>query len=238
MSLKILHISDSHGKNIKLPDGEFDFLIESGDFSVHDVNNFTVDSQFNRHVNKEVESKYQKDWFLKKRIPYYKKVNAKHKIVLAGNHDFFAYDDFIDGITLCKTTQTLEFDGLKIGVLAGSNIIDRGGIVGGWNDEIDEYEFRQRILLLDPDIDILISHQPPRNVLDKAFTIRLGSDEIYKSIFGLSLIEKSPRFSKLKAHLFGHIHEDASTVSYDIEGRNVVFSNASGKYNIIELKKD
>jgi len=233
MSIKILHISDCHGKNIKLPKEKFQFFIETGDFSAHDISNFTVDSQYNRYINKDVEAKFQKHWFIEKRIPFYQKVDAQHKVVLFGNHDFWTPDDLINGIHISRTTKTITVGGLKIGILAGSNIIKNGGIVGGWNDEISEEEFRNRILSLDSDIDILISHQPPYGIFDNAFGIRLGSFSIYDSIFGL--IGKPPFFTKLKAHLFGHIHENSGIEVREIEERKITFSNASRKYNILEV---
>lgn len=234
---RILHISDHHGKNLSVSTKEFDLLVDTGDFSGHNMKNFFWDEKDQRHIDKKEEALFQLDEFNKKRLPYYKKINATHKIVMNGNHDFLILPE--NPIILTPTASTITVGDLKVGILRGSNIIKFGGVVGGWNDEIDEYEFKQRILSISPDIDILISHQPAFGILDKIPSGEsLGSVEIYRAIFGETHFGKEiskPYFQNLKAFLSGHIHEHAAIVKHIIENREVVFSNAACGFNKIEI---
>lgn len=226
--MKILHTSDNHGINIDLPRGHFDFFFDTGDFSTHDTNNLAYDEHYQRHLNRKAEAEFQLGYFKDIRIPFYKNIDAKVKIVVKGNHDFLILPQ--NKIIDTPTENVITREGMKIGILRGSNIIATGGIVGGWDEEIDEYQFKQRLLSIDPDIDILLSHQPPANIFDLCGDgrTRIGSREIYNAIFGNLGIP--PYFTKLKAHCFGHVHENFGLEEMEIEGRKIIFSNASSGY--------
>jgi Icc-related predicted phosphoesterase len=227
--MRILHTSDNHGKNPSLPSGHFDLFVDSGDFSSHDSKNFTM-GYHERHVNKVSEAEFQLGWFNNIRLPLYHSVNATHKIVIKGNHDFLTLPK--NDIILTPPTSTLTFDDMKVGILLGSNIIPHGGIEGGWDDEIDENEFWKRIHAIDWDIDILISHQPPQGILDLCHSgERVGSKELTKAIFGSELTETPPYFTKLRLNLFGHIHEAHGIEEHEVNGRKIIFSNACSGYD-------
>ena len=230
--MKILHISDWHSRNSEtkanLEELKADILIDSGDICPHFDQNWKFGKN-KRSVNKAKEAKAQREWFEKIKVPFYKSLGIKNIIVIQGNHDF---TDFcgIEGITSLSKSGTIEVAGKKMGILLGANPTGENL----WNDEIDEYEFKQRILSISPDIDILISHQPPSQVLDMAYSgERLGSVEIYKAIFGV--IGEKEYFTHLKLHAYGHIHESANTKEIEVDDRKIIFSNASGWYNVIDI---
>ncbi len=117
---------------------------------------------------------------------------------------------------------------------------DKGVLLDGRVRRIDEPMFAglggldfasslsnlRRLLEREPvDIDILVSHHPPKGILDRTFIgLRIGLKELRKLVEDL----------KPKAHLFGHIHE-----ARGVEVRNgIVFVNAGplkkGYYAIVE----
>lgn len=174
--MRIVLISDTHNQHdgLALPDG--DILIHSGDFSgrgrVDEVQRFM-------------------DWF--GRRPH------RHKVLIAGNHDFLAEKDptafaqmIPDNVTYLNDSG-VEIEGLKI-----------------WGSPIQPWFFdwafnRQRgaeiakhWALIPEDTDILVTHGPPYGILDKTDDGKLvGCEELIK------VVERI----RPKVHVFGHIHE-------------------------------
>ena len=75
-TMKILHISDTHGRHNDLTDlPEADILVHSGDFCFSGSDNEVLDFL---------------NWFIE--LPY------KHKIFIAGNHDDCLWDGNIEGL--------------------------------------------------------------------------------------------------------------------------------------------
>jgi Icc-related predicted phosphoesterase len=236
---KILHTSDSHGKNISLPKGAFDLFVDTGDFCAHSREHWHREGPYGQwHLNREGEAEWQAAWFQEVQAPRYAAINATHKLIIPGNHDFLPAQT--GKFSYVSSTSTIVLGGIKIGVLLGCNIVKASNLVGPWQDEVSEYEFRQRIMSLDPDIDILVSHQPPNQILDLVDVHRIGSNELYKAIFGGAFGSVPPYFTKLRLHLFGHVHEHSGVTEYEMEGRKITFSNAakgnkSKGFNVIDL---
>ncbi len=63
------------------------------------------------------------------------------------------------------------------------------------------------------DTDILITHQPPLNILDLSEGFHYGSPELRGRVMRI----------RPRAHLFGHIHDAAGTV----KSGDIVFSNGA-----------
>lgn len=249
--IKISHISDTHGNKIK-PDKNADIIILSGDMAPHNMDNFKFyvkdglsetevsgKSMFwnFRKIDAKAEGEYQKDWLNKEGLKHIKSrgIDFNKIIVINGNHDFYNSEElFTHG--LYKGSKTIELQGLKIGLLTGINPYHNE-----WFDEINEMEFENRIQNIDRDIDILISHAPPRMILDMGYNEPIGSYAIYNAIFGH--IGQVPYFYKLKAHFFGHAHEARGKITHTISDideneRIVMFSNASIMRNDLILKVD
>ena len=176
--MKIIFISDTHGQHRKLknlPKG--DLIIHGGDVSKmgrdHDVEDFI-------------------HWFL--RLDY------AHKIFIAGNHDFY-FEEYSMNFIQKKLTSNchylcnsgVEIEGIKIwGSPITPNFLD-----WAFNEERGKSinEFWKKIPL---DTDILITHGPPKGILDKTVPGQnVGCKELLKSLKKI----------KPKFHLFGHIHE-------------------------------
>jgi len=175
--LKIIAISDTHGYHdqLLLPSG--DVLIHAGDFSSR---------------GSESEVKDFLHWFSEQ--------NFKHKICIAGNHDFFferAEAERIESI-IPKDVIYLNDSGITID---GVNI---------WGSPVTPWFFdwafnrhrgadiKKHWDLILHDTDILITHGPMHGVLDRT---------IHGMQVGCEVLKDAINIIKPKVHICGHIHE-------------------------------
>ena len=178
-ALACVCISDTHGLHQSLPplpDG--DVLIHAGDClgsgSVKSLEAFA-------------------EWF--EAQPH------RHKILVAGNHDY-AIEKYPDLIPkLLPTTYYLQDSGIEIdGVKfwgspwtprfhGGAFMLDRGS------------SLKSQWALIPEDTDVLITHGPPYlsgdRAIDGMLTINVGCEDLYYCTRDLPL----------QVHVFGHIHE-------------------------------
>ena len=169
-----------------VPDG--DLLIHAGDATV--MGTIEEISQF-------------AEWFLS--LPH------KHKIFVPGNHDWLYFKNMELAKTLlpCLHDDFIKIEGLKI---YGS----------AWQPEFCNWAFglpRGQVLhhvwqRIPDDTDILITHTPPKNILDATYQGEaVGCEELFKRVMKV----------KPKLHVFGHIHESYG----QIELNGTIFVNAS-----------
>lgn len=193
---KITFISDTHGRHYKMTND-----ITGGDIIIHagDVSNRGLISEIKDFM----------DWF--GQLPY------KHKIFIAGNHDFGFEDirhsnepgiEIPEGITYLED-DSVTIDGIKI---YGSP----------WQPWFHDWAFNahrgeaiaEKWKMIPDDVDILITHGPPHGILDKTERLMtVGCENLYKRVFEV----------KPKIHVFGHIHEGYGMREID----DVIFINAS-----------
>ena len=136
------------------------------------------------------------NWFCD--LPY------SHKIFICGNHDDCLYGANIDGLDsnvhyLCNSGA--EIEGVKfygVPMFMGDCITDR---------QTRNYE------RIPSDTDVLITHSPAYGILDFDDDINYGSEEIMTKLSDLNL----------KAHLFGHIHNQHGVKTIG----NTIFSNGA-----------
>ena len=192
--MKILFISDTHKLHRKLKNlPEADLLIHGGDVSQtgadHEVEDF---------------------------IRWFSGLNYKHKVFIAGNHDFYLEELSVERIRkmLPENTYYLCNNGITIeGInIWGSPITpthhnwafnrDRGNAI------------RKYWKMIPQNTDILITHGPPSGILDNVQQKEsVGCRDLYNVI----------RKVKPCYHLFGHIHEEYGTINID----NTTFINGS-----------
>jgi Icc-related predicted phosphoesterase len=175
--MNIILISDTHGFYPEVPDG--DILVHAGDLTM-------------RGTRQEVTE--ASEWL--QSLPH------KHKIVIAGNHDWLFEKEpeiaqelmLVPGVTYLENSAVM-IEGL---VFYGSPVqprfydwafnVDRGAAIRGYWQKIPV------------DVDVLITHGPPRGILDQANPFRntehCGCDDLL-----IALETKRP-----KIHVFGHIH--------------------------------
>ncbi|MCQ2295230.1 MAG: metallophosphatase domain-containing protein [Bacteroidales bacterium] len=134
--MRILHISDTHGKHQHLPPlPEADVIVHSGDFTF---------------AGSEEEAYDFMNWFSD--LPY------RHKVFVAGNHDMCLYGaEGIEGLPedvhyLCNSG--VEIDGWRFW---GIPLFMEDSINGSQKDYYKQ---------IPSDTDILVTHQPPLGILD------------------------------------------------------------------------
>jgi Icc-related predicted phosphoesterase len=139
----------------------------------------------------------------------------KHKIVIAGNHDWPFEREPEEarkalGDVIYLQDQQVTIEGFKI---YGSP----------WQPEFGRWAFnlkrgeelREVWSKIPTDTDILLTHGPPYGTLDRTYDRRLvGCDDLRARLADLT---------ELKAHIFGHIHESYGRGEKD----DCLFYNAS-----------
>ena len=183
--MKIVAISDTHGKHrsLELPQG--DMIIHAGDVS-------------NRGEKSEVLDFL--DW--------YKNLDFQYKIFIAGNHDFYfekekdsEIEKVIPSNVIYLNDSGTTIEGIKIW----------GSPVQPWffdfafNRERGE-EIAKHWALIPEDTNILVTHGPAFELLDKTFK--------GKAVGCADLLEQIKKI-KPQFHLAGHIHEAYGQVVKD-----------------------
>ena len=208
-SLKIWHISDTHTYHhlLNIPSG-IDLVIFSGDSS----NN--RDEYLNEHEVLDF-------------IDWYKSLDIKYKIYVAGNHDtsiegrLVRRDLFEQNGIIYLEDESIIINGIKF---YGSPITPTFGNWAFMRKREKIYKFWDDI---DDDTDVLITHGPPKNILDLTYersgeTVLTGCSNLAKRVMKLK---------KLKLHCFGHIHNFKDIKNQGIkiipEKNNCIFSNGS-----------
>lgn len=192
--MRIVTIADTHGMHdkVNVPDG--DVLIHAGDFCSHgtmkDLEDFCA-------------------WLGV--LPH------KYKIIVAGNHDRIAQENFVfvnDAIDSAGGIYLEDEQAVIKGVkFYGSPwtpsfmnwhfMADRGkGIAAKWQN-------------IPNDTDVLITHGPPAGILDNVNGLPCGCAD---------LTERVHQIENLGWHVFGHIHEGYGMVETIF---SPVFINAS-----------
>lgn len=218
--MKIVAISDTHTKHKKLRHvggiPECDVLVHAGDFSwtgkFWEVRNFL-------------------DWFIKQ--------PAKHKIIIAGNHE-----EPLDvthpkhDATIASLPKLPAYREHGVHYLENSSIVIDGVKFYGtpWTPWFHDWGFNgiegsdapfrrhEGRMLVDvygdipADTNVLICHGPPYDILDMASRDdRCGSVEMRKLL-------ESDKLAQLKLYLCGHIHEARG---HDMACGGVNFCNVS-----------
>ncbi len=180
--MRIVCLSDTHNCNYKIivPDG--DILIHSGDATINGT---------------ELE--------VEEFLIWYSSLPHKHKIFVAGNHDwlyetnnrFARHLTANYGIKYLQDSAT-EIEGLKIyGSPWQPRFFDWAFNLNRGKELADKWK------LIPNDTGILVTHGPPNGILDKVsgeYGVEItGCEELRSRVKELSN-------HNLKIHIFGHIH--------------------------------
>ena len=134
--MKILHLSDTHGKHRELTDmPSADILVHSGDFTLS---------------GGDMEALDFIEWLCD--LPY------KHKLFIAGNHDDCMLDASLEGLpddVHFLSDRGITIDGISFYGAPMFAVFD--------GEELKEIEHYEQI---PHKIDILITHRPPLGILD------------------------------------------------------------------------
>lgn len=170
--MKIVTLADTHGYHYKVDVPNGDMVIHAGDM--------TMDGTFNQLATFF-------DWF--KELPH------KYKVVIPGNHDFWLAEKEIH----CIPWENIIYLHNSMVTIEGIRIYGFPYIppVGKWAFMMPHGQ-RQIAVEKIPEVDILVTHTPPRGILDIT--------EQDRNVGCLYLREYMFR-SKAKYNVFGHIHE-------------------------------
>ena len=205
--MKIFAISDTHGKHeqVVIPQGT-DMLIHAGDFS-----NTKLPAMNSNEVN----------LFL----IWLEQQPVKYKVIIAGNHDtsiesrFFTKKDFKDRGIIYLEHELIEIEGIKI---FGSP----------YTPEYHNWAFnRSRNKLgriwdsIPDDIDVLITHGPPKGILDSASRGKNLNEHA-----GCSALLKRVLKIQPKIHIMGHLHDNQDNLNngtFKLNEYKTIFANVS-----------
>ncbi|KPQ00245.1 metallophosphatase domain-containing protein [Marinobacter sp. HL-58] len=192
--MRLVCISDTHSmhRQVTVPDG--DILIHAGDC----LGVGTLD---------ELED--LDNWFSEQ--PH------RHKILIAGNHDWCLQDEPAEAEALIRNAIYLRDSGVEIEGLKfwGSPWTP---VFFDWAFNLPRGEaIAERWAQIPADTDILITHGPPAGILDQVITANdsqsVGCDDLTGELKRLDL----------RVHVFGHIHESYGQRPMD----QCLFVNAS-----------
>lgn len=221
--MRIVCLSDTHtyGRRLVVPDG--DVLIHAGDHTF---------------LGTKEETKQALKWLAS--LPH------QHKLLIAGNHDFYFDDDAPEYFRSWKTYKPytkqnmLERHGIGLTYLEDSGAeIDGVTFYGSpWSPAYYDWAFNfkeawkgglaqaeQEWANIPTDVNVLITHTPPQGILDAAADGRKTGCYLLR--------RRVQQLPQLRLHVFGHIHEsygreDYKEVPYDGSGeRQLTFVNAS-----------
>lgn len=191
--MKFVTIADTHGKHssLKLPSG--DVLIHAGDMSMKGGKDEIAD--FSR-------------WFDKQ--------DFEHKILIAGNHDFYFEEESDKDIQQLLPKNIVY---LKDSMATINGLKFWGSPITPWFFDWAFNRYRGDPIkkhwdLIPLDTDILITHGPIFQTLDRTLDgQQVGCKDLFNKVQEI----------KPKVHICGHIHESYGTVNKD----GTQFINAS-----------
>ena len=206
--MTILHISDTHTYHdlLKIPSG-IDMIIHSGDCS-----------NPRDPYNNEPEVRGFIDW--------YKEIPVKYKIYVAGNHDtsiengLVTKKDFEDAGIIYIENESVVIEGVKI---FGSPHTPNFGNWAFMKERTKLERFWR--LAIDEDVNIVVTHGPPKGILDKSYDRNNNMEACGDKSLLNRILEVQPAYS-----LFGHIHNTKDIVNAGIQKLsvcNTFFSNGS-----------
>ena len=216
--MKIWHISDTHGYHdlLEVPSG-VDMVIFSGDCA-------------------NVRDPYRNEHEVRTFLIWLHSLDIKYKIMVAGNHD-----SSIER-RLVKSSQILGDYGIMY--LEDESItVDDLKIYGSpWTPSFNDWSFmKNRSKLhkvweaIPEDTDILITHGPPKGILD------LGENrDRTLELCGDSALKKRVMKLDLTFHMFGHIHDFKDHINQGtmkLSNHKTIFSNGSvvkdGRFGVL-----
>lgn len=226
--MKIVCISDTHNKHLQIPNKYLENVDNSASMIIH-AGDMTS-------IGKKQEVIEFLDWFTK--------LNFKHKVLIAGNHDFF-FDylwkpDTLQG-QIRHEFRAKQFKEDEVNELLSKypNITylnDSGVEIEGvkiWGSPVQPWfhdwafnrtgaEIRKHWDMVPTDTDILITHGPVLGYLDRT----LDGDATGCYYLKETILE---RLKNLKLHVCGHIHE-----AYGV----YMFTNGQTFVNASALNRD
>ncbi len=200
---KIVVISDTHNHHDKITIPECDILIHCGDATMYGT---------------AQEAGHFLYWFERQK--------ADMKIFVPGNHDQYFEDNKVEGDFICLIDESISYKSISIfgspwrsrpeRVISNARVgFDAFSVL-----HKDIQEKRKKI----PSVNILITHYPPKGILDRAEGVYGGCEYLLARTNNLNI----------NLHVFGHVHSGYG--SFYMEDR--IFINAAMCDENNELTKE
>lgn len=206
--IKIYHCSDTHGyhKHLKIPDETIDVMVFTGDESNYRLPKLN-ESEFIDFIN------------------WYAEVPVQNKIMIAGNHssilftrEKWARKEIEDRGIIYLNKESITLHGLKF---YGDPTSPR---FGDWCFMSDRNKIKKHWEFIPKDTDILLTHTPPKGILD----LTKNRDNNLEMCGCSSLGNKIKELPKLRLNCFGHIHNVQGITNTGLRVVDkVIYSNAA-----------
>jgi Icc-related predicted phosphoesterase len=205
--MKIFAISDTHGRHeqVVIPE-DTDMLIHAGDFS-----NIKLPAMNHNEVN----------LFL----IWLEQQPVKYKVIIAGNHDtsiesrFITKKDFKDRGIIYLEHESIEIEGIKI---FGSPYTPE---YHNWAFNRARNKLGKIWDVIPDDIHVLITHGPPKGILDSASRDKHVSEHVGCSALLKRVLKIQPKYM-----IFGHIHDNGDNLNngtFKLNQYRTIFANVS-----------
>jgi len=217
MTLRIAHVSDSHGTLPEIP-FDFDAIVHSGDFLP------TKGRRMGERINARRETIYQRRWLDRKAGAIRAWPRGRPLYLCPGNHDFLHWDIVaaaMGGEVVSIDERIAELGGIT---LYGFPWIP--WIEGEWRREARDPEMRELVAAI-PEVDILVAHCPPHGVLDEEFGVHFGNAPLANE-FAYAR-DRLPRVL-----LCGHVHASGGRVERWLDRVTVV--NSATMVQLVEVE--
>ncbi len=202
-NIRVWCVADTHGfhEDLIIPE-EIDWVIHAGDIS---------------NTKSPVFNSNECSLFLN----WYNKLNIKRKILIAGNHDTSIENKLINpkdySSIIYIEHETIEIDNY---VLFGSPYTPTFG--NGWAFNVPRHKIQNYWEEIPKECDILITHGPPKGMLDLSY-----DDKNIQQVGDKSLYNKVCEIMPIY-HIFGHIHNNKDLINHGIKThKKLNFVNAS-----------
>ncbi len=206
--MKALIISDTHSQHddltIHIP--KVDLLIHCGD-----------STNFKDPLRNQIEFEKFESWLVKLPI--------KHKILIAGNHDTWALKKYNKDKLKDHGIIYLEHEYYELNsvIFFGSPYTPT---FGNWNFMVPREKLSRYWEVLDEQRpDVLITHGPPKGILDRSHDKQHKLEYCGDSALLKAVIKHAP-----SVHCFGHIHNSKDNINSGVfkpTGYETTFVNAS-----------
>ena len=158
-------------------------------------------------------------------VNWYAQVLVKNRIYIPGNHDSWiatferqAKREFEDRGIIYLNKKEITIDGIK---LYGDGI---SPTFGNWVFMADRSKMHKHWDLIPEDVNVLLTHTPPKGILDLSENRNGGIEMCGCS----ALFKKVRKLDNIKLHAFGHIHNGHGIINTGIRIMDdVIYSNAT-----------
>jgi len=207
--ITIAHISDTHADHYILEQVKFipaDIIVITGDILGNS-------GRVRGRIHAELEIPYQEAWLSVFAERWAKAIGSRPVVMVCGNHDFISPSPVLSSLGVEIHELTAENPYADVLGIRFAGFREVPWLDGEWaGEETNLNPYIERALSCNP--DVLVTHTPPAGILD-------GRG------YGSALLTSYLTYAqhKVKAHFFGHIHEDGGKTKTQM---GIQFINGSG----------